>query len=236
MLRDRQSLHQVKSVEKVNDYEVAFKFKVPYYLSFITAAELEIFSRAFYGSYTPEQFNDSVGLLIGTGPYRLPSPTDWKPTTGKIELFRNERYWGLAPSFDRLVFDQIESDTTNLVMYGNGELDTAGLTPEQYELVKKKPEMMDKSQLMIYQSPLSGYDFIGWNQVRNGKPTVFADKRVRQAMTMLTDRQGICTSIFRGFATPAGTVRGLQPTARFHAGRLALRSRQGQGAAQGSRH
>ncbi len=200
---DRSFLRRVKSVKKVSDDEVVFNFKVPYYQSFITAVGLNILSKQFYSQYTPEQFNDSVGLLIGTGPYRLPSPTDWKPTTGKIELFRNERYWGLAPSFDRMVFYQVENDTTNLVMYGNGELDIVGLFPEQYLLVKNKPEYMDRSQLLTYDSPLSGYDFIGWNQVRDGRPTVFADKRVRQAMTLLTDREGICKTIFRGFAVPA---------------------------------
>jgi len=200
---DRSFLRRVKSVEKLSDDEVVFKFKVPYYQSFITASGINILSKNFYSKYTPEQFNDSVGLLIGTGPYRLSSPTEWKPTTGKIELFRNQRYWGLAPSFDRLVFYQVENDTTNLVMYGNGDLDIVGLFPEQYQLVKDKHEYMDHSQLMIYESPLSGYAFIGWNQVRDGKPTVFADKRVRQAMTMLTDREGICKTIYRGFAVPA---------------------------------
>ncbi len=200
---DRSFLQRVKSVEKVSDDEVVFKFKEPYYLSLITASGINILSKKFYGSYTPEQFNDSVGLLIGTGPYRLPSPTDWKPTTGKIELFRNERYWGLPSSFDRLVFYQVENDTTNLIMYGNGELDIAGLFPEQYELVKNKPDIMGHSDVKILESPLYGYDFVGWNQMRDGKPTVFADKRVRQAMTLLTDREGICKTIFRGFAVPA---------------------------------
>jgi peptide/nickel transport system substrate-binding protein len=201
--RDRSFLHRIKSVEKVNDDEVVFKFSEPYYQSFSIAAGLNVLSKKFYSKYTPEQYNDSVGLLIGTGPYRMSSPTDWKPTSGRIELFRNERYWGLPTSFDRLVFDQVENDATNLVMYGNGETDVVGLFPEQYELVKNKPDIMGHSNLMIYQSPLTGYDFIGWNQVRDGKPTVFADKRVRQAMTMLTDREGICKTIFRGFATPA---------------------------------
>jgi peptide/nickel transport system substrate-binding protein len=201
--RDRSFLHRVKSVEKVSDDEVVFKFKVPYYQSFIAASGINILSKNFYSKYTPEQFNDSVGLLIGTGPYKLPNPTDWKPTTGKIELFRNQRYWGLAPSFDRMVFYQVENDTTNLIMYGNGELDLVGLFPEQYQLVKNKPEIMDHSNALIYDSPLSGYAFIGWNQMRDGKPTPFADKRVRQAMTMLTDREGICSSIFLGFAVPA---------------------------------
>jgi peptide/nickel transport system substrate-binding protein len=197
--RDRSYLEKIKSVEKVSDDEVVFKFKVPYYMSFITAAEMPIMSRKFYGAYTPEQFNDSVGLLIGTGPYRMASPTDWKPGPGKLELFRNERYWGLATSFDRLVFYQVENDVTNLVMYGNGDLDLVLLFPEQYQQVKNKHEIMDHSQTWIYESPLSGYSFIGWNTQR----PPFDDKRVRQAMTMLTDRQGICQTIFLGYSTPA---------------------------------
>jgi peptide/nickel transport system substrate-binding protein len=201
--RDRSYLERIKSVEKVNDYDIVFKFKVPYYQSFMLAASMNVLSKKFYGAYTPEQFNDSVGLLFGTGPYRLASPTDWKPQPGKIELFRNERYWGLAPSFDRLVFYQIEQDSTNLVMYGNGELDIVGLFPQQYRSIKDKPEFMDHSNTMIYGSPLAGYLFIGWNENRAGKPTIFADKRVRQAMTMLADREGICKNIFLGYAEPA---------------------------------
>jgi peptide/nickel transport system substrate-binding protein len=201
--RDRQGLEMIKSVEKVADDEVTFKFKIPYYQAFIEAGGMNILSKKFYGAYSPEQFNDSVGLLFGTGPYRLASPTDWKPQPGKIEMFRNERYWGLAPSFDRLVFYQIEQDSTNLVMYGNGDLDAVGLFPEQYMAVKNRPEIMNRSQVMINSSPLYGYLFIGWNQNRGGKPTFFSDKRVRQAMTMLTDREGICKTIYRGFAEPA---------------------------------
>ena len=145
-----------------------------------------------------------MSLLIGTGPYRLPSPTDWSPNPGKIELVRNERYWGLPTSFDRLVFYQIESDATEMVMYGNGELDIVGLQPEQYQLIQKKQDIMDRSNTFIFTSPVGGYSYIAWNEKKNGKPTIFADKRVRQALTMLTDRQGICDNIFLGYAQPAG--------------------------------
>ena len=34
---------------------------------------------------------------------------------------------------------------------------------------------------------------------------MFADKHVRQAMTMLIDRDAICKQIFAGYATPAVT-------------------------------
>ena len=34
-------------------------------------------------------------------------------------------------------------------------------------------------------------------------PRIFADKRVRQAMTMLTDRERICQEVMLGYATVA---------------------------------
>ena len=51
--------------------------------------------------------------------------------------------------------------------------------------------------------PRSAYYYIAWNEQKNGKPTRFADKRVRQAMTLLTDRQRICDDIMLGYAVPA---------------------------------
>lgn len=198
--RDRQGLAIVKSVQKISDNEVLFTFNQPNYQSFANVATEGVLSKRFYSRYTPDQFNASVGLLIGTGPYRMDTPDGWKPSPGKIELFRNQRYWGLSPSFDRIVYYQIESEVTTLVMYGNGELDIDPLTPEQYRLQQRNPDqMLDRSHQEIYLSGLTGYSYIGWNESRK----LFADKRLRQAMTMLTDRQGICKNILLGFAQPA---------------------------------
>jgi peptide/nickel transport system substrate-binding protein len=49
---------------------------------------------------------------------------------------------------------------------------------------------------------MSGYSYVGWNEKRD-KPTRFADKKVRQAMTMLIDRESIARDVFLGYATPA---------------------------------
>jgi peptide/nickel transport system substrate-binding protein len=201
--RDRQSLQRVKSVVASADDEVAFNFREPYFDSFGLASGITILSKAFYSKYTPQQFNDSVGLLIGTGPYRLASPTDWTPNTGTIELIRNERYWGLQSSFDRLVYHQVQEEATELVMFTNGELDMFGAEPEQYISLLKQPDVLQRCNHYEYPSPIAGYHFIAWNQVRDGKPSLFADKRVRQALTMLTDRQGICKNILLTYAVPA---------------------------------
>lgn len=201
--REKQTMERVQSVTKTNDYQVVFKFREPYFQNFDLASSLGIMSKAFYGRYTPQQFNNSSGLLIGTGPYRRESQTDWKSTAGRIELIRNEGYWGMPASFDRLVFYQIESEATELAMFGKGDLDLVGVQPQAYELMLKNPDLVARSNHFEYTPPTAGFTYIAWNQQRDGKPTVFADKRVRQAMTMLTDRDGLCKNILLGYATVA---------------------------------
>jgi peptide/nickel transport system substrate-binding protein len=201
--RDREALNGIKTIRKINDYEVAVDFKQPYFGGFEAIGEEGILSKKFYSQFAPEKYNNSTGLLLGTGPYRMADPTSWEPGPGKIELLRNERYWGLAPSFNRLVYYQVQSDAASLVMYGNGELDLLALTPQQYELQLKNPTVMDRSNSNIYSSPLVGYFFIAWNEVKGGKSTIFSDKRIRQAMTLLTDRKGLCDTIYLGYADPS---------------------------------
>ena len=58
-----------------------------------------------------------------------------------------------------------------------------------------------------YENPLGGYTYIGWNQRRKvnekDEPTRFADKRVRQAMTYLVDRERIARDVYLGYARVA---------------------------------
>jgi peptide/nickel transport system substrate-binding protein len=90
-----------------------------------------------------------------------------------------------------------------MVMFTNGELDAFGATPEQYGMLLKQPDVSNRTNHFEYLSPIAGYSYIAWNEERDGQPTIFADKRVRQAMTMLTDRDSICKNILLGYAVPA---------------------------------
>jgi peptide/nickel transport system substrate-binding protein len=200
--RDRAYLDKIASVTKHGDYEVVFKFKEPYFLSMDLAGTMNILPKHFYGKYTPQQFNTNPGLLMGTGPYMLRDPASWRPGD-RVELVRNDRYWGEPPSFDRVVYEQVELDTAALTMFTNGDVDTFIAQPEQYELLLKNADLVKRTQHFALDTPLSGYSFIGWNEKRNGKPTLFADKRARLAMTLLTDRERICKEVLLGYATVA---------------------------------
>jgi peptide/nickel transport system substrate-binding protein len=139
-------------------------------------------------------------LLFGSGPYRLADPESWKPGT-PIELVRNEYYWGPRGTFERLAFKEIKEDSTQIVQFGNGEIDLIGLEPKDYNRLINDKNYTQMSQHLVYESILAGYAYIGWNQEKSGKPTPFADKRVRQAMTYLLDRQKMVDQIFQEHAT-----------------------------------
>lgn len=204
--RDRAYLEKIKDVEAKGKYEVVFTFKEPYFEALSLAGGLGIFPKHFYESYLqkPQEFNESKGLLLGSGPYRMPDPKGWTPDKGNVELVRNERYWGdVQPSYNRILWRIIQNDSARLTTYRNGDIDAYGARPIEYADLKKDQQIMGKSQNFEYMPPVAGYSYIGWNQERNGKPTRFADKRVRQAMSYLTDVQRVITDVFLGYAEAA---------------------------------
>jgi peptide/nickel transport system substrate-binding protein len=200
--RTRSTMSNISSCEKLNDYEVAFHFKAPYFNSLELAGGFGIMPKHFYGKYPPEKFNEQLGMLMGTGPYKLRDPESWRPGQ-KIELIRNERYWGEPGPFNRIVYNEVAEEVAALTMFRNGELDRYGAQPDEYVALLKDEKITSRANHFEVTSPLGGYSYIAWNQQRNGKPTVFADKRVRQAMTMLNDRARICKEVYLGYATVA---------------------------------
>jgi peptide/nickel transport system substrate-binding protein len=204
--RDRSGMTTLKDVKKIDNYTVEFTFSSQYYQNFEVAAGTGIMPKHFYSRFTPNQFNEKVGLLLGSGPYMLENPESWTPGNGVI-LLRNPRYWGVPPTFDRISFSEIEEEAAEEVKYGNQEFDLIRCLPEMYERLIKDPRIMGFSNAYRVKTPYNGYSYIGWNQKRkvNNQDVVtpFADKRVRQAMTMLIDRDRMNKEILLGYATIA---------------------------------
>lgn len=202
--RTRVYLQKIDKVTKVDAHTVRFTFKEYYFQNFEVAAAMGILPKHFYEKYAAKDFNNSVGLVLGSGPYRLQSPTDWTPEPGKpVELVRNERYWGIRPPFDRILWQMQPDPGARLISFKNGETDRFGAQPEQYKDMIKDEKLMARAASFKFTAPDDGYFYIGWTQEMNGKKTPFADKRVRQAMTMLTDRAGIVRDILYGYGQVA---------------------------------
>lgn len=139
-----------------------------------------------------ERFNqDFARKPLGSGPYRF---SEWE-TGQKVVLQRDPRYWGNGkvdkdqPYLDQRVLRVFNNTDAALVALKAGEIDTMGLQPIQH-LKQTSGARFDKQIAKhLYFSP--SYSYIGWN---NDHP-IFRDRRVRQAMTLLTDRRQMVKSI-----------------------------------------
>ncbi len=199
--RYRAYLSKMASVTALDDYHVEFVFAEPYFNSLAWAGGLEIMPEHFYRRFLedPRKFNESRGLLLGSGPYRLRDAETWTPDQGRVELERNPRYWGpVDPSFDRIVWRIIENDSARLTTFRNGDIDLYTAKPREYQQLLDDKPLRARTHHFEYMSPSAGYNYVAWNQLRGGKPTVFADARVRTAMSYLTDVPRMIEDIFFG--------------------------------------
>ena len=204
--RDRAYLEKIESVEATSALDVVFRFREPYFNALALAGGMAVMPRHFYESYLgePATFNESKGLLLGSGPYRLADPKSWTPDLGIVELERNPRYWGpSAPSFDRILWRVIENDSARLTTFRNRDIDSYTARPREYQGLLDDAAFREQTRNFEFMNAVAGYSYIGWNQRRGGEPTRFADRRVREAMTWLTDRARIIDEIMLGYAEPA---------------------------------
>ena len=204
--RERAYYSKIESVVALDPLTVKFQFKEPYFNALSLAGGLSVMPKHFYAPYLekPNDYNQSKGLLLGSGPYRLEDPRNWSPDKGMVELRRNPRYWGpIQPAFDRLIWRVIENDSARLTTFRNGDIDSYSSRPIEYRKLVDDADLEKKAEHWEYMSPVAGYSYIGWNQQREDEPTRFTDKRVRQAMTYLIDRERIIKEIYLGYGEVA---------------------------------
>ena len=157
--RDRAYLEKIKEVKANGNYEVVFTFKEPYFEALSLAGSMSILPKHFYAAYLkePQKFNESKGLLLGSGPYKLIDPKNWTPDKGNVELVRNERYWGdVQPPYNRILWKIIQNDSARLTTYRNGDVDTYSARPLEYQELKKDEQITAKSQNFEYMPPVVG--------------------------------------------------------------------------------
>ncbi|MCX7821828.1 MAG: peptide-binding protein [Syntrophobacterales bacterium] len=187
----RNYYQDVIKVEALDDYTVKFTYRQPYFKALEVCGTMPIVPSHLFKE--GEDFNTHfIGRSpVGTGPYIFKR---WE--TGKeIVLARNESYWGISPSIPRIVFKIITDSTVALQVLKQEGLDVMGLRPIQWVYQTRGKRFNKHFQKLTYSVPQ--YNFIGWNMRR----PIFRDRRVRQAMTLLLDRQTILEKILFGLGT-----------------------------------
>jgi peptide/nickel transport system substrate-binding protein len=153
-----------------------------------------------------EQFNSNSAnrAPVGTGPYRF----DKWDSGREILLSRNDDYWGKKPYLDKISYRIIVDYTAALAALKAGDVDVQPrLMPIQYSEQTAGQAFDQQFTKTKYSIPSASWIF--WN---NERP-FFKDKRVRQAMTMLIDRQKIIETIRMGMGTIG--VSSLNPQSKY---------------------
>jgi peptide/nickel transport system substrate-binding protein len=181
----------IEKLEVIDDYTARYHYKIPYFRALEFCGGIPIVPAHLFSEDT--DFNrHSIGRQpLGTGPYRF---LHWD--TGKeIVLVRNEDYWGEKPHLKRIVFKIITDSTVALQVLKRGGMDLMGLRPIQWTRQTRGKRFKKNFQKLKYYLP--SYSYIGWNL----RKPLFQDRRVRQAMTMLVNREMILKEILFGLGT-----------------------------------
>ena len=130
---------------------------------------------------------------VGTGPYKF---LEYKKGDG-IYLKRNEDYFEGAPAIENLQIKIITDREQQLLQLKAGKIDVVErLTASQYkqEVLDGKDTPFTRGELEYGVFDRFAYYFLAWNM---DKP-MFADKRVRKALTHALNRQSIIDNVFHG--------------------------------------
>lgn len=193
--------NDLERIDVLNDYEFEVVWSKPYFMMEDMTLSLMPLPRHLYhayeGPFDGRRFNDEHArnrMLVGCGPYRFES---WEKGK-RILLRRIENYYGrslgIMPPLETLAYDIIQHPNTRLQSLLSKDLDMDSLTPDQWVNRTSSPEFGPKGFLKKYSYPGFSYFYIGLN-LNN---PLFQDKRVRQALSHLVNREKIRREIFFG--------------------------------------
>lgn len=181
----------IDDVKATGDYEVQITLNqvYPAFLARLTDPSTAIISPEAIKTYGEEIGRNPVG----TGPFVFES---WTPNDN-ITLTKNENYWDGAPKLDKVIFKVIPDNTARLIALQSGEIDIMdSLNTSDYETV------LNNDGLQIIERPAINCGFYWFNTTQ----APFDNVKVRQAICMAVDKQGIIDSIYNGLAIPAKSV------------------------------
>jgi peptide/nickel transport system substrate-binding protein len=126
----------------------------------------------------------------GTGPFTVEM---WEPGV-KVELARNERYWGRLPPIERLIFRPIPNPEERVAALLAGEVDLiVAAPPDAIDTVRDDAGVTDRI----------GPSLHSWFVQLNTQAPPFDDVKVRRAVNVAIDKDALTREVLHGTAAPA---------------------------------
>jgi peptide/nickel transport system substrate-binding protein len=180
-------LLNIKSIEAVAPLELEIETTEPF------AALPNQLTDAITGIYAPSSFDEDGQFVkpVGTGPWRF---VEYRKQDRTI-VERFDRYWGKAPTIERIVYRYIPDHNSRTLALETGEIDFADNLPPA-----SISRLSENKDFKVYTKAISGIYYGAFN-VREGRP--LADRRVRLALNYLIDRDILVKGALDGVGKPA---------------------------------
>jgi ABC-type transport system substrate-binding protein len=180
-------------VVALSEFTVEFTLEAPNaaFLAIMSTAPTSILSEAATEA-AGDDFGTDPAKTIGSGPFTI---LNWVPNN-YYSFVKNEDYWGEKPDLDEAIVKIVPEPDTLSLMFMAGEIDILDLdkATSQTKYFTENPVYKDK--LVVWQRMQSIYLQLNFLEKK------FQDLRVREAISLAIDRQGIINSIWQGAATP----------------------------------
>jgi peptide/nickel transport system substrate-binding protein len=203
----------ISDIKKIDDHTVDFILSAPNPILLRNIIDFRIMSKAWaeknrsanVQDYKAKEENYASRNVMGTGPYKI---TGWTPEQ-RITMTINNDWWDKhTGNVKEVIYTPIKSDPTRVAALLSGDVDMLTDLPTQDVArlrADAKLKIVDGPEVRtIYFAPDIGSPELKYSSVKGKNP--FADKRVRQAMSMAIDREAIKRNIMRGLSIPAGVM------------------------------
>lgn len=203
----------VTDVKKVDDHTVDFILSAPNPILLRNSINFFIMSKAWaeknrttnVQDYKNKEENYASRHAMGTGPYKI---TGWTPEQ-RVTMTQNADWWDKHTSnVKEVVYTPIKSDPTRVAALLSGDVDLLTDLPTQDVARLRndaKLKILDGHEVRtIFLAPDMGSPELKYSNVKGKNP--FADKRVRQALSLAIDRAAIQRNTMRGLSMPAALI------------------------------
>ncbi len=184
-------------VEKVDDLTLTFQLR-EVSASFMNNFALGIIPHHIWQGLSSNNFRLSSANLkpIGSGPFvvnQIKKTSDG--TIKSMTLKPNKQYYQGRPYLDQITFKFYENYSGLLTAYQGREVQNLGFVP-----FDQKALTSGNDKAAQYRVSLPQYSAVFFNLAKN---SILAQKAVRQALWLTTDRPQIIERVFEGNAAPA---------------------------------
>ena len=203
----------ITEIKKIDDHTIDIILGAPNPILLRNIIDFRIMSKTWaeknrttnVQDYKAKEENFASRNVMGTGAYKI---TGWQPEQ-RLTMTINTDWWDKHQgNVKEVVYTPIKSDPTRVAALLSGDVDMLTDIPTQdVARLRSDPKLkiVDGPEVRtIYLAPDVGSAELKYSNIKGKNP--FADKRVRQALSMAIDREAIRRATMRGLSIPAGVM------------------------------